>query len=93
MLRGVLLALLAESPIFGVGKPDEARVIKLDLAGLPVFEVRGSTGSGVELGHWRRVGGLQLGVGWSWAICWEACSQALCMVTCREVATRQFQGR
>lgn len=92
VLRRVLPALLAESPIFGVGKPDEARVIKLDLAALPVCQVCGRTGSGVELGNLRRVGGLQFGVGWIWAICWEACPQALYMVTCQEVATRQSHG-
>lgn len=94
VLRRVLPALLAESPIFGVGKPDEAHVIKLDLAALPVCQVCGRTAaeSGMELGNLRRVGGLQFGVGLSWAICWEACPQALYMVTCQEVATRQSQG-
>lgn len=51
VLTKVLPAVVAKSPVFGVGKPNEARVIMLDLTHLPMSQVRarrGKGGGGVE---------------------------------------------
>lgn len=43
--------MVAKSPVFGVGKPNEARVIMLDLTSMPLSQVRGRSaidGSGIE---------------------------------------------
>jgi hypothetical protein len=59
LLKKVLLARIAQHPLYGVGAPEEMRVLNLDLGDLPVTEVR------IGLGR-KRVG--LLGVHWDWGL-------------------------